>query len=534
MRKIYKTSLCIIVMIVLNNKHTKAQLKVSEYKLSDFKYRTNGYRALGLFGDFSGGINNQLEKDTIKNNSSRGGLIAEARYMLSKSTEQKQKLNITHTFIIPYGGDRTNRNNTKTVTSASDFSLGWQDFNRVFKKDFFHEYGTTAYFSAIARAEKTNTVKSRTNVLNYMVDATIGAGKGRLEQVTDAQTALFILEDLYNNGSISPVSPELTDAFARFITSLRNTRVFDLRRRTKFHIKQIDSFLVAKKIIKATDEDEIGIINDNLYFSFNNDFSPLPRGLHYGFEGSGNIGTGFLTEDVGGFNDYIPFQQMYIFNPGSDLNVYEDYISEFNVQLLQPMNEQTLRLSGKKLYIRARGVYSGGRAKNSTSPATTAGIITQVGLVKQRPVNLHWQENYGVNITGMIAQNTKRAKLAYFAQGLTNTVGAAYFNSNFIGVNGRYSKGYYPNGRTSIEAVTKIDMAIGNFIPDGQTSLKTIAFTAAVTADFYATYFLNANTIIKGSVSLYYATAMNKQSGVTQKGNNESAFFGFGIIHNFF
>jgi hypothetical protein len=533
MRKIYKTSLCIIVMIALNNMHTKAQLKVSEYKLSDFKYRTNGYRALGLLGDFSSGLNNRLERDTFKDNNSQAGISAEARYMLSKSTEQKQRLNIINVGTNPYNGGRTNRNNTKTVTSASDLSLGWQDFNRVFKKDFFYEYGTSADLFAMTMTDKRNNENTRTSNLNYRAEATIGAGKGRLEQVTDAQTALFILEDLYNNGSISPVSPEMTDAFARFITSLRNTRVFDLRRRTKFHIKQIDSFLVANKIIKATDADEIGIINDNLYFSFNNDFSPLPRGLHFGFEGDANIGAGFLTWDVGRYNNYIPLQQMYFFNPGGDLNIYEDYISEFNVQLLQPMNEQTLRLSGKKLYIRARGVYSGGRAKNSTAPTTT-GIVTQVGLEKQRPVNLHWQENFGVNITGIIAQNTKRVRLEYFAQGLTNVVGTEYFNSNFVWLNARYAKGYYPNGRTSIEAVTKINMAIGNFISDGQTSLMTKVFTAVATADLNATYFLNATTIIKGSASLYYLTSMNKLSGLTQKSGNASAYFGIGIIHNFF
>jgi hypothetical protein len=534
MRKIYKTSLCIIVMIALNNKDTKAQLKVNEYKLSDFKYRTNGYRALGLFGDFSSGINNSLERDTFKNNNSRGWLNAEARYMLSKSTEQKQKLNIIYTLIIPYNGGRTNRNNTKTVTSASDFSLGWQDFNRVFKKDFFYEYGTTADLYATTIAEKTNNVKSRTNVLNYMADATIGAGKGRLEQVTDAQTALFILQDLFNKGSISSVSPEMTDAFARFITSLRNKRVFDLRRRTKFHIKQIDSFLVANKIIKATDADFICIINDNLFFSFNNDFSPLPRALHFGFEGDRNYGNGLLMDNIGRFSDYIAFRQLTSYNQGGDFYIYDDYISEFNVQLLQPMNEQTLRLSGKKMYVRARGVYSGGQAKNRTAPETTRGIIGQIGLEKQRPVNLHWQENYGVSISGMLAQKTEIFVLNYFQQNLTTGAITSYSNSNFVWLNARYAKGYYPNGRTSIEAVTKINMAYGNSIPDGQSSLKNNAFVAGVMADLNATYFLNANTVVKGYASLYYTTNIDKISGLTQKGRSAGANFSIGIIHNFF
>lgn len=415
MRKIYKTGLCIIVMIALNNMHTKGQLKVSDYQLSDFKYRTNGYRALGLLGDFNGGFANGLERDTVKNNNSSGGLSAQARYMLSKSTEQKQRLNIIYGGTNPYNGSKSNSNNTKTSLSASDLLLGWQDFNRVFKKDFFYEYGTTAELFARTETDKRNMVKTKRSVLNYNIDATIGVGKGRLEQVTDAQTALFILQDLFNKGSISTVSPEMTDAFARFITSLRNTRVFDLRRRTKFHIKQIDSFLIANKIIKATDADEIGIINDNLYFSFNNDFSPLPRGLHFGFEGDKNFGTGLLTDYTGIFDEYIPFQQMYNFNSGGDFYIYEDYISEFNVQTLQPMNEQTLRLSGKKFYARARGVYGGGRSKNLSSPATTMGVVAQIGFEKQRPVNLHWQENYGVSINGMVAENTKKVTLVYFS-----------------------------------------------------------------------------------------------------------------------
>jgi len=91
------------------------------------------------------------------------------------------------------------------------------------------------------------TLKDNTDFLS--TGYAIGFGKGRIENVTDAQMAYNILNDLKKNNLLSAdFNNEDINGLAKTITRLNNTRLFDFRRKHIFELKQIDSFFKCQRI----------------------------------------------------------------------------------------------------------------------------------------------------------------------------------------------------------------------------------------------------------------------------------------------
>lgn len=509
--------------------NARAQDTLQTYPLSSFTYRTNGYKALTFFGDFNGRADNSKEGAAERSSSSGSGMSALARYIETKSTERKQSLTSYLASVIPYSFTRESNSGAKTGSFFSQFSLDARNLTRLYKGQRFIEYGAVAGVNGgTERLKQTDTTIKGSNY-SILGELQIGAGLGRLEQVTDAQTALFILNDLQAKGLAFNVSPEMVDKFGRFITQMRNGRIFDLRKRTKEQLKLIDQFLRENKLIRSTDAEEISIINDNLYFSFNNDLSQLPSAIHVGYEGGLIPGA-----DFNAIGDYIPFTQAYVFNPGSDLTIFPDYISEFRVHTLQPINEQTLRMSGRKLYARIRGVYNNSKNRQVDAGFTTRGIVAQVGIEKHIPVSLHWQTIYSANLNYFTGRNTSKLQPRFFQDRLyealntqINTkIGTFYLNAE-------WAKRYYPNGRTSIEGRASALLSNGRFNTQQSGGIDQNFWSSTLTADVIGTYFLNSNTVIRGSFSLI--GQFGKSGAVPKQSFDKvSGFFGLSFQHVFF
>ena len=89
-------------------------------------------------------------------------------------------------------------------------------------------------------------------------------GKGRIENVTDARLAIYILDDLIKQNRLSktPTESEVFE-FADFITKLLNKRVIDSRVKRIKEYTEVDSFLIAKGWTTKTDGLYFGLLNDN-------------------------------------------------------------------------------------------------------------------------------------------------------------------------------------------------------------------------------------------------------------------------------
>jgi hypothetical protein len=218
-------------------------------------------------GQFS---NSKLVPGTHKNNSSGGNLGAS--YYSVKSTD-RIILNFSGgagmSFSSSNAKDPANTNKNRSFSASPQFSV----LNRWFSKKMFTELGTDISGSYNAnKSSATNypgPIKSKQG--NYSIAVNMGIGKGRLENITDMQNALWLYKALQeeNRLSRSLTAGELNE-LGRTITLANNTRVLDLRKRTQFMLETTDKFFQQKNILSANDIRYFSTLNDILFFAINN------------------------------------------------------------------------------------------------------------------------------------------------------------------------------------------------------------------------------------------------------------------------
>jgi hypothetical protein len=89
-------------------------------------------------------------------------------------------------------------------------------------------------------------------------------GTGRIDEVTDAMLACYMLEDLVRTGStLKEASPDDINSLATRITQLKNQRFFDARRHKIEEIESIDSLLYKRGIRRSADAAYFTSLNDS-------------------------------------------------------------------------------------------------------------------------------------------------------------------------------------------------------------------------------------------------------------------------------
>lgn len=145
-------------------------------------------------------------------------------------------------------------------------------------KNFFFEMGATVNYSGsiiddiIGMNDSRNVLAGHNNtVLAY---APIKLGKGRIENVSSAQQAVFILEELVKQGRVrSDISPEEITLFADYICRLNSRRYFDTRLQRIEEIESLDSFMVAQQLTVDRDAHFYTSLND--MWSYGNNVNRL-------------------------------------------------------------------------------------------------------------------------------------------------------------------------------------------------------------------------------------------------------------------
>jgi hypothetical protein len=90
----------------------------------------------------------------------------------------------------------------------------------------------------------------------------LGFGKGRMNYVTDAVQAMFILQDLQSQ-SPTIYSAEQVEAIAQGVTLIRNNRYLDYRIRYKTQLRMLDSVLQENGVKPTNVIDYFTTISDN-------------------------------------------------------------------------------------------------------------------------------------------------------------------------------------------------------------------------------------------------------------------------------
>ncbi len=466
----------------------KAQ--VTDFKLSDYKYRTDGYRALQVNGNFSGG-GGIATKQKGGNNTS---LDANASYVKTFSTDTRQQVITADAGLdLGYGNNYTVGSTSVSGADSSFFRFSPRlDFGNqvhVYKKDFFYQYGYAV------NGEVDYVTHGQNNFRGLSAGVSGGIGRGRLENIGDAQTALFILNDLYAAKKIGKVDKEVANGLAKVITATKNKRVFDYRNRTEYELAQVDSFLHANHVLTQTDIRVFNIINDNLFFSFNNDLTGVPTFMNSNFDNDFslnyyqqavnnpvyNTALG-ETPDVLGLG-YQPFGR-----PARSLAW--DLFSQAQL-ILSGSSAQTPRFNGLTYYVTANfsnlASYSAGKSAFNQSGKPfyfSAMPEVQVGIEKHIAQDLKWQKILAANLF-------YRQLPDYFEKG------TQFNKESFVYLYAKAGMGYYPNNRSAIEGTVRLSTSYVSMPPYHEHSLFL-----GPSGDLSGYYFLNATTMLQGVATL--------------------------------
>jgi hypothetical protein len=240
----------------------------SFYQLKDFKYRTSSYRTLVLSASASGGLTDQKNTsgDSLKGKNFH---LSPTSIYYTKIVSTDQKLSrsaISLNASYDFYSNKSRLNDYKY--KSGDGSFAWQFDNRFFRDNkWYWQIGNRLSGEGNLQESSHLYDKKEFSASNEVI---LGFGKGRIEMVQDAQMALYILNDLEQQGLINaPVDHQTINSFAQLITQINNRRVFDFRRKRIFELTQIDSFLRNKGITSSADIRLFTTINDNWSYGYN-------------------------------------------------------------------------------------------------------------------------------------------------------------------------------------------------------------------------------------------------------------------------
>ena len=162
---------------------------------------------------------------------------------------------------------KTNKNNFKTsLNTENNLSINYNSYFYTLNQFFLMfkvsgNYGGTYYkdINSTDTLVRTNFASKNT----YQLRPYIGVGKGRIESITDARQAVYILEELSKKRRITRIlSENEIFKFAQIISKIKNKRFLDARLRKIEEITTVDSFLVENGYLTKQDATYFTTLND--------------------------------------------------------------------------------------------------------------------------------------------------------------------------------------------------------------------------------------------------------------------------------
>jgi hypothetical protein len=275
MKKLYLTAFTLLFATL-----TFAQ----DYDINSYKFRYQKYKGFTLSPSFSNKGNHDFTTENNENlpdksfanqNSFNGNLNLAATYFSTVNIEElQQSINTSGSNNISWsGGNQTEsegRNNSNNGQFGNSLNFNYSNTTRHYKSDNTFKYrALRADLSSDVNWQKTNRNYSIEDIdidksqnARMTISASIGKGKGRVENVTDVIQAHFILEDLKTKKGVTYTNAQL-ERLAQGITFIRNQRYLDPRFRVIDQLSMLDSTLSTIGIAPEKDIKYFTSINDN-------------------------------------------------------------------------------------------------------------------------------------------------------------------------------------------------------------------------------------------------------------------------------
>ena len=249
----------------------------------------------------------------------------------------------------------------------------------------FTEVGVEG-FANLTRAKNSYDIPTVVQKIRETVGSfalTLGIGKGRLENVTDMQNALWLSKSLEEAGRFShTLSAAELNELGKTITKANNTRVLDARKRTQFILETIDNYFQQNGLINRTDIKYFSNLNDVVFFAFNDQrlsgtdkfirLKPSIEKFNLKYDEqptdnrSGNKAFNYSGLLSVGINKYVPknLKHQNNFGISAELRYQSNDYSEYYIAQGNPVNsldlESTLKQGGLAGFF-DHGIYPNSR-----------------------------------------------------------------------------------------------------------------------------------------------------------------------------
>lgn len=399
----------------------------SSFQLRDYKFRTPGFKALQLNINGNGNLyDSKRINDVDVKGSSINSNFGISYFKIISSNRRQHLSTLSLTPVLNYSENVNGSSEQRSRNFVLDGN--WNRVDRFFnQKNFFFEIGNELQIGGKREKQKSAFYNYRTNNNSISDMLILGVGKGRLENVQDAQMATFIVNDLRRMGLLKR-EPEAETLYelAVLITDINNRRVFDSRIRRIYELTRVDSFFQAKQLIAAPSISYFTTVNDNWALAFN------PGRLS---------GTRFYAQ----------------LKPGIGFNVSGLNRSD----TIQPLYK-------------------------SDTKETTYFYEPEIGIEYQKPVSLQWQRTAAVSLR--FRQTFTRGITKSEISSVTSEY-EMFETYPTLALHSFYGVGYYPNNRTIVNAGLSIDGVYGvRNMGLGRPSYFSVSPGLRLHADYFINY----------------------------------------------
>lgn len=431
----------------------------SIFQLKDYKYRTEGYRALEFTASLNGSNVNFKQSGAEETKDNYFQLYPSwINYRKVFSSDKRW-----HTSYISFSPSLLSHtegtDQLKAKGKNAKASVDWQLDDRFYKSNnWFFQLGNHLYAKEDFTKQLFSQSKTRTNVSGVDETLVIGFGKGRIEMVEDAQMALFILNDLQEQGLLSTMPDAATiNQFAQLITAINNRRIFDSRKRRIYQLTQIESFLREKDITPVTDIRHFTIIDDNWTLAFN-------------------------PSRLSGSDWYLTI------NSSAEMGSADQKIEEAFSKTINKNNSMNL------------------------------GIGPKLGYENYKPVNLKWQRNMGAWLSWQIEKAKQNDKHTISGSTTENKTKSKQTETECYAF---YGFGFYPNNRTRLNAELNVRASQLRFFDNLLKKQISVSPQISFSTDYFISYKtrLNASVYLGYNYDRYSYTSLPSAASRSFNGN---------------
>jgi hypothetical protein len=383
--------------------------------LKKFKYRINHFQAIDInLSSDNNYQNEQRNSGTLKSTVSIQNIGAFYEYI--KSTDKiffASGISVNGKLDLSSYNFSTAMNKTRSFATSPSVNI----LDKWFSHANFKELGIdmSGHIELYRTKENNSSITQTDNNSNfYAITLNIGIGKGRLEDITTMQSALWLYKELAIEKKLSreASADELYD-LGQAITTATSTRVLDSRRRTKFILETVDHYLQQKGLIDTPDIKYFSSLNDILFFSV---FAPRTAGT-----------------------------------------------------------EKYIRLRPRILEQRGMNGYLGINDEKFKTHFTGKAAALSIGINRYIPTSLKHQNNFGAEIKLSYSNATLSGK--YLTDEILTSEFGGKDDIRQAGLYAFYAHGIYPNTRTEINFSLITETGYQNFNKENSFYNYSVLFT---------------------------------------------------------